>query len=72
MKKTFKIEADCANCANLMEQAANETSGVKNAVVNFMTLKMIVEFENGQDYKSVMENVRDKCRKIDDECEVYF
>ena len=72
MKKTFKIEADCANCANLMEQAANETSGVKNAVVNFMTLKMIVEFENGQDYKSVMENVRDKCRKIDDECEVYL
>lgn len=72
MKKTFKIEADCANCANLMEQAANETSGVKNAVVNFMTLKMIVEFEDGQDYKSVMKNVRDKCRKIDDDCEVFL
>lgn len=72
MKKTFKIEADCANCANLMEQAANETSGVKNAVVNFMMLKMIVEFEDGQDYKSVMKNVRDKCRKIDDDCEVFL
>ena len=72
MKKTFKIDADCANCANLMEEAANNTDGVKNAVVNFMTLKMIVEFEDGQDYKSVMQNVRERCRKIDDDCEVFL
>ena len=72
MKKTFKIDADCANCANLMEEAANNTDGVKNAVVNFMKLKMIVEFEDGQDYKSVMKNVRERCRKIDDDCEVFL
>lgn len=72
MKKTFKIEADCANCANLMEEAANKTEGVKNAVVNFMTLKMIVEFEDGQNYKDVMKNVRERCRKIDDDCEVFL
>ena len=72
MKKTFKIEADCANCANLMEEAANKTDGVKNATVNFMTLKMIVEFEDGQDYKAVMKNVRDSCRKVDDDCEVFL
>ena len=72
MKKTFKIEADCANCANLMEEAANKTDGVKKATVNFMTLKMIVEFEDGQDYKAVMQNVRDRCRKIDDDCEVFL
>ena len=34
MKKSYKIEVDCANCANLMEQAANNTPGVKKAVVN--------------------------------------
>ena len=72
MKKTFKIDADCANCANLMEEAANKTEGVKNAVVNFMTLKMIVEFEDGQNYKDVMKNVRERCRKIDDDCEVFL
>ena len=72
MKKTFKIDADCANCANLMEEAANNTEGVKNAVVNFMTLKMIVEFEDGQNYKDVMQNVRERCRKIDDDCEVFL
>ena len=38
MKKTYKIEVDCANCAAKMEQAAKSTAGVKDAVVNFMTL----------------------------------
>jgi len=52
MKKTYKIEVDCANCANKMEQAAQKTDGVKDAVVNFMTQKMNVEFEEGADHKA--------------------
>ena len=65
MKKTYKIDVDCANCANKMEQAAKDTAGVKDAVVNFMTLKMSVEFEEGQDAKAVMQEVRKnwKCAK---------
>ena len=35
MKKTYQIEVDCANCANLMEEAAKKTEGVQDAVVNF-------------------------------------
>ena len=46
MKKTYKIDVDCANCANKMEDAAKNTAGVKDATVNFMTLKMSVEFED--------------------------
>lgn len=42
MKKTYKIDVDCANCANKMEEAAKNTAGVKDATVNFMMLKMIV------------------------------
>lgn len=57
MKKTYKIDVDCANCANKMEDAAKNTPGVKSATVNFMTLKMIVEFEDGQDPKAVMQAV---------------
>ena len=49
MKKSYKIAVDCANCANKMEAAAQKTPGVKDAVVNFMTLKMNVEFQEGQD-----------------------
>ena len=48
MKKTYKIDVDCANCANKMEEAARKTEGVQSATVNFMALKMIVEFAEGQ------------------------
>lgn len=72
MKKTYKIEVDCANCANKMEEAAKNTTGVKDAVVNFMTLKMNVEFEEGADPKAVMENVRKNCKIVEDDCEIYF
>ena len=72
MKKTYKIEVDCANCANLMEEAARKTPGVQTATVNFMTQKMIVEFEDGQDAKEVMKNVLKNCKKVEDDCEIYF
>ena len=63
---------DCANCANKMEEAANKTEGVKNAVVNFMTLKMIVEFEDGVNAKEVMGRVLDNCKIVEDDCEIFF
>ncbi|HIS51213.1 MAG TPA: cation transporter [Candidatus Onthomonas avicola] len=72
MKKTYKIDVDCANCANKMEQAARQTAGVRDAVVNFMTLKMTVEFEEGQDHKAVMQQVRRNCKRVEDDCEVFL
>lgn len=72
MKKTYKIEVDCANCANKMEDAAKKTPGVKDAVVNFMTLKMNVEFEEGQDPKTVMQEVRKACKKVEPDCEIFL
>ena len=72
MKKTYKIEVDCANCDNKMADAARRTHGVKNAVVNFMTLKMNVEFDEGQDPKAVMQEVRKNCKRVEDDCEIYL
>ena len=72
MRKSYKVDVDCANCANKMEAAANDTAGVKNAVVNFMTLKMQVEFEDGADAKEVMERVRENCKRVESECEVFL
>ncbi len=72
MKKTYEIEVDCANCANKMEEAANTVAGVKSATVNFMALKMIVEFEDGADEKKVMKEVLRSCRKVEDDCEIYL
>ena len=72
MKKTYKIEVDCANCANKMEEAAQKTPGVAAATVNFMALKMIVEFEDGADVKEVMSEVLKNCKKVEDDCEIYL
>lgn len=72
MKKTYKIDIDCANCAAKMEAAANKVDGVKEASVNFMALKMNVEFEDGADEAAVMKKVRKVCRKVDDDAEVYI
>ena len=72
MKKTYKIEVDCANCANLMEQAAKKTPGVKDATVSFMALKMTVDFEDGADPKAVMQEVLKNCKKVEDDCEIYL
>ena len=72
MKKTYKIEVDCANCANLMEDTAKKTGGVEDAVVNFMTQKMTVQFEDGREPKSVMKDVLKACKKIEPDCEIEF
>ena len=72
MKQTYKIEVDCANCANKMEAAAAKTEGVKTCSVNFMMQKMNVEFHEGVDAKSVMEAVRHNCKKVESDCEVYL
>ena len=72
MKKTYKIEVDCANCANLMEEAARKTEGVAAATVNFMTQKMIVEFQDGQDPAAVMKKVLKACKKVEPDCEIEF
>lgn len=72
MKRSFKIDVDCANCANKMEEAAKRTPGVKDAVVNFMLLKMNVEFEEGENPKDVMQEVLRNCKKVEADCEIFL
>lgn len=70
MKKSYNIAVDCANCANLMEEAARKIEGVAAATVNFMMQKMIVEFEEGSNDKKVMKNVLKACRRVEPDCEI--
>ena len=72
MKKTYRIDVDCANCANKMETAANQVAGVRKAVVNFMTLKMAVEFEDGAVPAEVMPAVLAACRRVESDCAIEF
>lgn len=72
MKKTYKIEVDCANCALKMEEAAKKVNGVAEATVSFMAQKMNVVFEEGADVASVMKEVSKVCKKVEPDCEVFL
>lgn len=70
MSKTFKIEVDCANCANLVEDAAKKVQGVKDLTLSFMTQKMKVTFEEGVDENSVMANILKAAKKVESDFEI--
>ena len=72
MKKTYKVEVDCANCAAKMEEAVKATKGVKYASLSFMTLKLKVEFEEGADVDAVMKEAYANCKKVEDDCEIFL
>lgn len=72
MKKTYKIEVDCAACAQKMEDAAKKVEGVKDATVAFMTQKMRVEFEDEANVDDVMKSVVKACKKVESDCEIFL
>lgn len=70
MNKTFKIEVDCANCANLVEDAAKKVSGVKDLTISFMTQKMKITFEDDADPETAMKEILKVAKKIEPDFEI--
>ena len=71
MKKKFKIEVDCANCAAKMEEAVKKVDGVKDATVSFMTQKLAIEAEDSR-FDAIMDEVVKACKKVKPDCEIYL
>ena len=69
MKKTFKCEVDCANCAAKMEEAVKKISGVENARVNFMTQKLTLEAAE-EEFDKVLDEAVKACKKVEPDCEI--
>lgn len=70
MKKVFKVsDLDCANCAMKMERGINAIDGVKNATVNFMTQKIVMEIEDARADDIVREMLK-VCAKIEPDCKI--
>lgn len=67
MKKKFKVEVDCANCAAKMETAINKIDGVKEATISFMTQRMIVEADDSR-FDEIMQEVVKTCKKVEPDC----
>ena len=72
MKKTYKIDVDCAACAEKMQEAIKNTEGVESATVSFMTLKCKVEFKDGVDPDAVIKDARENCKKVESDCEIFI
>ncbi len=72
MKKKFKIEVDCANCALKMEEATKKIEGIESASVSFMAQKMEVVFAEGADINEVMGKVEKACKKVEPDCEIFY
>lgn len=72
MIKKYNMEVDCANCAAKMEDAAAKVPGVKKVAVNFMMQKMTVDFEDGADVQTVMENILKVCKKVERNASIDF
>ena len=70
MKKSYKIDVDCANCANLVEAEIKKVPGIKDANVVFMTQKMKIEFEDDADPEAVMATALKAAKKVEPDFEI--
>ena len=70
MKKSYKIDVDCANCANLVEAEIKKVPGIKDANVVFMTQKMKIEFEDDADPEAVMSTALKAAKKVEPDFEI--
>ena len=65
MKKVFKVEnVDCAHCAIKMQQGIEKIDGVVSAVLNFMTQRLTIEFDETKQER-ILEEAEKACKKID-------
>lgn len=69
MKKTFKIEVDCAVCAGKIEEGIQKLEGVTSCSVNYMTQKMILEIPD-ESFDSVFKKVVKTAKKIEPDFEI--
>ena len=70
MKKKFKIEVDCANCAAKMEDAVKHLDGVNDVNINFMTQKMKLDADDAR-FEEILDEVVKTCKKVEPDCEIY-
>lgn len=69
MKKVYKIEVDCANCANKIQDAVSKIDGVKFVSINFMTQKMIIDIDEER-FEDVFKVVVKTAKRVEPDFEV--
>lgn len=73
MKKYVRVEnLCCANCARKIETAVKKIDGVKEANLSFMAEKMLVEYDDGEDFDAIFDEIEKIAKNVEPECEVSY
>jgi copper chaperone CopZ len=64
MKKKFKCEIDCANCAAKVEEAVKKIDGVNDAKVNFMLQKFTLDADD-EHFDEILKEAVETGKKIE-------
>ena len=68
MKKRYALTGiDCADCAAKLENAIKKVDGVRDATVNFMTQKLIIEVGEER-FDRVLDKVASVVRRVEPDC----
>jgi len=70
MKKTFKIEVDCAACAAKVENIVKEIEGVEDATVSFMIQKLSIKAPE-EKMDGIIEEAVKRVAKADPDTIIY-
>ena len=71
MKKRYKFEVDCANCAAKVEEAVKKIDGVNDATGNFMAQKMVLDADDAL-FDEILQEVIAVAKKVEPDCELYL
>ena len=71
MKKTYKIEVDCANCAAKMERAVSKLCGVHSVSISFLTQKITVDADDAN-FDEIMQETARVCKKVERNCVIHM
>lgn len=71
MKKKYKCEVDCANCAAKMTDAILKIEGVHHANVNFMTQKFTLEADDDR-FDEILSLSVATMKKVEPDCVIHI
>ena len=71
MKKRYKFEVDCANCAAKVEEAVKKIDGVNDATVSLMAQKRVLDADDAR-FDEILQEVIAVAKKVEPDCELYI
>lgn len=69
MKKVYKIEVDCAVCANKIQEAMSKVEGVNSVTINFMTQKMIIDIDDAS-FDETLKRAYKVAKKVESDFQI--